>query len=1442
MVRLLKWIGITVGALIVLVIALLLIVPLVVDVNKYKSQIESMVTQRTGRAFSIGGDMDLTIFPWIGFALSDVHLGNPQGFTGKDFVSVDHFEVRVKLIPMIFRYLQVRRFILKGPRIVLEKEGDGRGNWEHLLKSREQTEVEKRQTPGRKLPFTIRNLMADEFAITSGELVWIDHQKGTEKRFTGINLVLDGISLDKPISVELSAHLDGRPLKVQGKVGPIGRTPGKGKVPIFLNLRAFGGIAANLEGFFADLDRQPQFNMAIEVQPFSPRRLAKAMGLDLSKKTRDPDALKEMSLKATIAGRTGAVTLRDGLLKLDDSTLTFSLDAKQFEKPIFSFNFGLDSIDLDRYLPPPNEVKEKGKTGTRPEQRRRRKPDYTALRKLMMDGTVRIGRLKVRGANVSDVNLTINARNGIIRVSPFSVNVYEGVLLGNVTVNLQRDTPTIETSWRPKEVLSRLITASREIGISSLEFEIHGTTFQVAGMLPHLAPFLPPAILDWKPTGEMVFDLSVAATTGHESGTTKLNLEIRLKNGAFSSPNAIKSGDGIEGDIHVSVIVPAQEDQPVGFQGEFGLESGEILLGSFNFDFKEDPFRLRFLGEYDPEEHRFSSLSINFHAPTLGGGTITAVLENPADPRGEVKVAIGPIANERAFNLFVKDHLGHASPILKTLSINGTTLISALIRGSPARYSIQGLVEMSAVDLAIPAHEIKAEGVELRFPFAIEFPDHERSVSRIDLDAAIDSFLRAERIQWRSGEWPDVAVRVAFVQNTLLLGQTKIPIWGGSVTLDRATIKDPLQKTREIMLGLRLDRLNLSEMTKAFSPAFVQFVPRGTLEGKFSEIKVSKGGLVTRGTMTVRALGGRIEARNVRGSTPFSCLPEVSMEVFIKDILLEEASLRPFLPAAILNWKLSGAMAFDLGLGTKGVRELKNRTVDLGIQLKDGAFSSPDETKLGEGIQGEAHVRLNIPTHQERPASFQGDLNLEAGEILFGSLYLNLQQDPLRLRTLGAYDAQNRRLPSLAVQFHTPGLGEGTMKATVENLDDPQGEVNLSLGPISNERAFELFVKEPFGHVSPVLNDISVNGETRITASIRGSPSLYWIQGLLETSVEDLAIPARGMWAKGVKIQFPVSLRYPKADTTVSSAGSIVSMKGFIEAKWIQWESQGWGDLNVPLTLKENTLFVPPSIKLHLWGGTAIIEGAKIEDPFGETMEITLGLKLNGLDLSELTKATAPFAVPGSLESDFSEIRVSAKGLATSGNLTIHALGGRIEVSNIRGDTPFSRLREVSMEVLLRDVDLKEVSRLFDFGEMGGVIEGWVRGLTFSFGQPEGFELEIRSVKKRGVKQYVNAEAVNDLSILSSGSPFSIRKGVLRMINYFPYAKLGIYCKLENDVFTLRGTIHENGVEYLIKKGPFRGIDVINRNPENRIRWKQMVSRLKAVGQGAGVAKGSNQE
>ncbi len=402
--------------------------------------------------------------------------------------------------------------------------------------------------------------------------------------------------------------------------------------------------------------------------------------------------------------------------------------------------------------------------------------------------------------------------------------------------------------------------------------------------------------------------------------------------------------------------------------------------------------------------------------------------------------------------------------------------------------------------------------------------------------------------------------------------------------------------------------------------------------------------------------------------------------------------------------------------------------------------------------------------------------------------------------------------------------------------------MKFTLGPISNERAFTLFVKEPFAHISPIVEGLAINGETFITGEIRGSLSDYSIEGLIETSALDLMIPARRLEAKKMRIRFPFSLNQPGVDGITSGGGSNQSRDGFIKGDWIRWRSQEWRNIKLSMILKDDTYFFPNPIKLPILGGALVFEEARIENPFGRKRKITMGLRLERLDFSSVTELFLPFAIPGHVEGDFSEIRASEDTLETRGNLSVYTLGGQIKVQDIHGNSPFSRLRKISMNVLFENINLEEASQSFEFGQMGGIIEGEMKGFSFSFGQPESFELEIRSVKKRGIKQYVNAEAVNNLSILSTGSGFSFRKGALQFLKYYPYAKLGIYCKLQNDVFTLRGTIHRKGVEYLIKRGPIGGINVINQNPENRIRWRQMLRRLRTIGQDMGKVEVSTEK
>ena len=121
-----KWGLIICVGLVVLVVATLLIAPAFIDIKDYKPEIEKLVAEKTGRPFSMGDDLSLSLFPWAGVSFSEAKLGNLAGFAEKEFVSVKSFEVRVKLLPLLSKDIQVKRFILNEPFITLVKNKDGR--------------------------------------------------------------------------------------------------------------------------------------------------------------------------------------------------------------------------------------------------------------------------------------------------------------------------------------------------------------------------------------------------------------------------------------------------------------------------------------------------------------------------------------------------------------------------------------------------------------------------------------------------------------------------------------------------------------------------------------------------------------------------------------------------------------------------------------------------------------------------------------------------------------------------------------------------------------------------------------------------------------------------------------------------------------------------------------------------------------------------------------------------------------------------------------------------------------------------------------------------------------------------------------------------------------------------------------------------------------------
>src|ERR1035441_4702497 len=70
---------------VVVVPGLAIIVPLLVDVDRYRPQVAAQIQKETGKPVEIGR-LSLTILPQVAIRVDDFSLGNPAGFPAGDFV------------------------------------------------------------------------------------------------------------------------------------------------------------------------------------------------------------------------------------------------------------------------------------------------------------------------------------------------------------------------------------------------------------------------------------------------------------------------------------------------------------------------------------------------------------------------------------------------------------------------------------------------------------------------------------------------------------------------------------------------------------------------------------------------------------------------------------------------------------------------------------------------------------------------------------------------------------------------------------------------------------------------------------------------------------------------------------------------------------------------------------------------------------------------------------------------------------------------------------------------------------------------------------------------------------------------------------------------------------------------------------------------------------
>jgi len=118
--------AIVLGVLAVLV----LVVPRLVDVNRYRPQVVAALERATGKPTRIG-HLKLTIFPHLAIQVDDFVMENPQGFPAGDFFKARRIYALLEARPLWNRKIVIQSFIVESPVVHLLSDTGGHWNFEN---------------------------------------------------------------------------------------------------------------------------------------------------------------------------------------------------------------------------------------------------------------------------------------------------------------------------------------------------------------------------------------------------------------------------------------------------------------------------------------------------------------------------------------------------------------------------------------------------------------------------------------------------------------------------------------------------------------------------------------------------------------------------------------------------------------------------------------------------------------------------------------------------------------------------------------------------------------------------------------------------------------------------------------------------------------------------------------------------------------------------------------------------------------------------------------------------------------------------------------------------------------------------------------------------------------------------------------------------------------
>ncbi len=577
-----------------------------------------------------------------------------------------------------------------------------------------------------------------------------------------------------------------------------------------------------------------------------------------------------------------------------------------------------------------------------------------------------------------------------------------------------------------------------------------------------------------------------------------------------------------------------------------------------------------------------------------------------------------------------------------------------------------------------------------------------------------------------------------------------------------------------------------------------------------------------RQSVTSSLTAGEFEAR-VRYSGPDAAGQASGLSLDWGAQGLERLPFRALLPAQ-LDWIKSGTSRGSMRLGSSSSSDAadaraqqKPGAIHFQLQLEDISLDSPDGLYAAEG--------LNVRTQGQYTPGNTASLHLTArflsGQVLLDRFYTEFGPQPLQLKTRLALAGGRVDIQDLQVD---DGSSLQLGASAEFELDDPAASLQYQVRQLDMQfpLAYERYLEPVLA--SWTLDNLTVTGGLNWSGTGAGGEFPSGTLRFEDLSVVDHEQDRFAFTGMTANIQ----------------AGRSIGQSEF------SWRGLLLGRINlgagtVALNTAPGHFELAEPLRLAVLGGEFSVDEFSLDLPSAtvdhQDPVVNFNAGLHALDMEQLTAALGWPGFQGRVSGRIPGASFDQGVLTVDGVLSFEAFDGRIELSNLRVERIFGVLPSFAADLEVDNLDLELVTSAFSFGSIAGRLDGYVHDLRMLDWSPVSFDAWMGTPERQADSRSISRQAVNNLTSIGGGGATAALTGpIMRMFSNFSYKRLGMGCRLENYVCSIRGLADEDN-SVIIMEGsgiPKLSIRVFNR----RMDWPQLVANLVAATSGGDIRIG----